>query len=84
MIDKIIFGLLALVVAAVVAVYFSPNYILIETDQTGRVVGSTIIFPLGKHSCEEYIKDLGAFGPRGTHMTCVLIKNHRIAEKTGS
>lgn len=82
MIDKIVFGLLALVVAVAAALYFSPNYILIETDRQGYIVGNAIIFPLGKQSCEAYIKDLEAFGPRGTRMTCVLIKTHRVAEKT--
>lgn len=80
MIDKIVFSLLAIIFAGMALVYFSPNYILIETDNRGNVVGSATIFPIGKEACRLHIQDLDALGPRNTKMTCVLIKTHKIDE----
>lgn len=77
--DKFIFFMMVVVVAALAAIAVAPNYILVEIDKRGDVVGNAVVFPISKKMCEAYVDELKAFGTTNK-IHCVLIKTHRRPE----
>lgn len=78
--DKFAFFMMALVLAVLAGLALAPNYILVEIDKRGDVVGNAIVFPISKKLCESYADELKAFGSTNK-MHCVLIKTHRVPEE---
>lgn len=77
--DKFIFFMMVVVVAVLAAIAVAPNYILVEIDKRGDVVGNAVVFPISKKMCKAYADELKAFGTTNK-MHCVLIKTHRRPE----